>query len=65
MWSSSENTPQMKDSLRICSSPPPTEARASCSISSPRRRAENITGFMSRSLLADASSSASQRLRRW
>ena len=54
-----------EDNLRICSSLPPPLARASCSISSPRRSAENITGFMSRSLLAEASSNASQRFRRW
>ena len=45
--------------------PSPTLARTSSTISRPRRTAANITGFMSCSLLAEASSSASQRFRRW
>ncbi len=60
--SSSENTPQMNTSPRWSSS---ALWRTSSSISSPRRTAANITGFMFGSLLADASSSASQRFSRW
>ena len=56
-----ENTPQMNISLRISSSP---LLRTSSSISRPRRTAANITGFRFTSLLAVASSSASQRFRR-